>query len=166
MIFDVLVKTLPVFCHLHQQQCITAQYQEGSGSRVCKVTANYWKTLNTEFQSNKTRYSRYIILRSGKDSYHSGNNNKRPEPAAFLDKRPKQTHIVASITKSAGGVDVHSSACWSVEAHLELRLCLLHVIRQHPTAEGLEGDGGTVMIFISLAWLCASLGRSPGDGEW
>lgn len=52
---------------------------------------------------------------------------------ALLYKRPKQTHIVASV------IDVHSCACWSVEAHLELRLCLLHVIRQHPTVEGLRG---------------------------
>lgn len=81
-------------------------------------------------------------MRLRKDPYHSGNNNTRPESEAFLDERPKQTHIVASIVKSAGGVDVHSSACWSVEAHLELRLCLLRVIRQHPTVEGLEGDGG------------------------
>lgn len=81
-----------------------------------------------------------------------------PKSAALLYKRPKQARIVASIIESAGGADVHSSACWSVEAHLELRLCLLHVICQHPTVEAV-----TVMIFISLAWLCASLSRSPRD---
>lgn len=143
---------------------ITAQYCEGRGSSFGKVMANNWNILSAEFQSSKTWYTQYIIVWSGKDSYHSGINNKRPESAAFFNKRPKQMHIVASIIKSAGGVDVHSSACWSVEAHLELRLCLLHVIRQHPTVEGLEGDGGTVMIFISLAWLCASLSWSLRDG--
>lgn len=81
----------------------------------------------------------------------------------LLYKRPKQARIVASIIESAGGADVHSCACWSVEAHLELRLCLLHVICQHPTVEGLRGDGGNCNDF-HLTRLVVCVFKSVSEG--
>lgn len=64
-----------------------------------------------------------------KHSHRCRTRTRSPRSAARLHKGPKQTCSVASVVESAGGVDVR----WSVEAHLEPRLCLLHVIRQHPT---------------------------------
>lgn len=149
------------------QLCIALQYHSGRGSGVCRSDGKPVKRPSCSATQNFSRPKPNLGILScgqGKDSYHDGNNNTSPKSVALLYKRPKQTHIVASIIESAGGVDVHSCACWSVEAHLELRLCLLHVIRQHPTVEGSGGGtAGTVMIFISLAWLCASLSRSPRD---
>lgn len=165
MIFDVLVLALPVVCHSHTAlYCSAVSFRKGQ--RCLRSDGKPMKRPSCSATQNSSQPKPNLgILSRGqeKDSYHDGNNNTSPKSVALLYNRPKQTHIVASIIESAGGVDVHSCACWSVGAHLELRLCLLHVIRQHPTVEGLRGDGGNCNDF-HLTRLVVCVSKSVSEG--
>lgn len=92
--------------------------QRSIAREAAAVLIKRWPTTagprTRHFSQRKPDILCVLLCGRAQDCYHPGNNNTRAEEAE-TDAHCRLHHRVSQ----SGGVDGHSSACWSAEAHLE-----------------------------------------------